>query len=431
MPKPSVAILGGGWAGLAAAVTLAEHGLQPTLYESSSQLGGRARRVMKDGLALDNGEHILLGAYHATLALMRRVGVDPGQVCHSSPLHLRVYPDFQMRAAALPAPLHLAWGLLRASGFSWQDKFAVLRMLRGLRQKQFVVAAMTVAALLDHYRQTASSCAYLWRPLCLAALNTAPDKADAQIFVNVLRDSFFGTRQDSQMFLPQVDLGRLFPDAAERYLRARGATIYLQHPAQRVLPTATGLVLSTAHHSQNYSHIICALPPYRVPAVLADCVALSVEKTALAAYIYEPIYTIYLQYARTQVLPMPMLGMRGPIGQWVFDRGLLGGMAGLLAVVISARGAHQTLEHTQLARAVAAELSEQFGITDAPQWSQVIAEKRATFSCTPGVFRPRQQTAQAGLYLAGDYTASDYPATLEAAVRSGIQCAHKILEMRS
>jgi predicted NAD/FAD-dependent oxidoreductase len=138
---------------------------------------------------------------------------------------------------------------------------------------------------------------------------------------------------------------------------------------------------------------------------------------------YQPIYSVYLQYARGSRLPFRMGGLEARYSQWLFDRGQLCGQDGLIGVVISASGAHQGLAHDELARAVHAELAENFPGLGEPRWHQVIAEKRATFSCTPGLSRPDNATPVAGLYLAGDYTASDYPATIESAVRSGVRAA--------
>ena len=140
-------------------------------------------------------------------------------------------------------------------------------------------------------------------------------------------------------------------------------------------------------------------------------------------YEYEPIYTCYLQYPAGTHLPFPMLGLDSGLVQWVFDRGTITGHPGLLACVISARGDHQQMEHAELAGRAHHELRAVLPSLPAPEWSQVIAEKRATFACTPGVKRPGPETAIPGLFLAGDYTDPDYPPTLEAAVRSGVRAA--------
>jgi uncharacterized protein with NAD-binding domain and iron-sulfur cluster len=125
-----------------------------------------------------------------------------------------------------------------------------------------------------------------------------------------------------------------------------------------------------------------------------------------------------------------MLGFDSTLLQWAFDRGALLGQAGLIGVVISAGGGHEEHDHAELARRVHAELERELGALPEPAWSQVIAERRATFSCVPGLARPDNATPLTNFFLAGDYTASDYPATIESAVRSGIAAATLILRPR-
>jgi predicted NAD/FAD-dependent oxidoreductase len=179
-------------------------------------------------------------------------------------------------------------------------------------------------------------------------------------------------------------------------------------------------------HGGVFSHVILAVSPHRVGTLLSAHAELASTRDMIDRLSYQPIYSVYLQYGPATRLPFRMGGIEAHFSQWLFDRGQLCGQDGLIGVVISASGAHQGLPHDELARAVHGELAKNFpGIGD-PRWHQVIAEKRATFSCTPGLARPDNVTPIPGLYLAGDYTASDYPATIEAAVRSGMRAAHLV-----
>jgi predicted NAD/FAD-dependent oxidoreductase len=187
-------------------------------------------------------------------------------------------------------------------------------------------------------------------------------------------------------------------------------------------------VLQTRGQHMSFSHVVCALPPYRLGAALAGLPQLQAVTALVENFKYQPIYTVYLQYPRDTALPSPMLGMSGGLAQWVFDRGALCGQDGLLAAIISTEGPHQHMAQDELARRIHAELRQLFGMLPEPEWQRVIAEKRATFSCIAGLQRPAQHTPLKNFYLAGDYTGTDYPATLEAAVRSGIACAHHILD---
>jgi predicted NAD/FAD-dependent oxidoreductase len=146
----------------------------------------------------------------------------------------------------------------------------------------------------------------------------------------------------------------------------------------------------------------------------------------LSSFDYQPIATIYLQYPHDTCLPGPMLGLTGGFSQWVFDGGLTHGTLGLLAVIISAEGEHQDWPAEQLAGKVHEELRQVFSLPS-PLWHKVIVERRASFACTVGLERPEQATGLKNFYLAGDYTAGDYPATIEGAVRSGVKCAELIL----
>ena len=146
----------------------------------------------------------------------------------------------------------------------------------------------------------------------------------------------------------------------------------------------------------------------------------------IAQFDYQPIYSVWLQFAAPLTLPAPMLGFAdGPL-HWLFDRGALCGQTGLIGAVISAEGAHQDMSQDELGALAHAEISRRISGLPALQWLRVIAEKRATFACTPNLRRPPNVTPLQNFYLAGDYTAGDYPATIESAVRSGIACAAHI-----
>jgi predicted NAD/FAD-binding protein len=191
-----IAVIGGGWAGCAAAVELSSDGHLVTLFESARTLGGRARRVEFEGKTLDNGQHILLGAYTETLRLLRTVGIDPDAALLRLPLQMR-YPDtsggMNFVAPRLPAPLHLLAALWRARGLAREDKLALARFSTTARWMAWQLHTdCSVAELLDRFDQTERLIKLMWRPLCIAALNTPPERASAQVFLNVLRRSSNG-----------------------------------------------------------------------------------------------------------------------------------------------------------------------------------------------------------------------------------------------
>jgi len=427
-------VIGGGWAGLAAAVELtgASAGVKVSVFEAARQLGGRARSVGVHGHALDNGQHILVGAYRETLRLMNRVGADPERLLKRLPLELSFpgsQPAFRMRLPRLPAPLHLAIGLFAARGCSLAEKISAVRFMRFLQASDYRLDAdSTVAALLDRHAQHGSLRRYLWEPLCLAALNTEPANASAQIFANVLRDSLGGGRADTDLLLPAADLDRLFPLAAADFIRARGGEIRL---ATRVERLDDGLCIA----GEAFDRIILATAPQHAQKLLEQGGDTTGIAALLAGYAYEPIGTVYVGYPPELCLPFPMLGLdggaEGKLGQWVFDRGALGGAHGVMGFVLSARGAWDEHDNDALTAALHAELEAALRKKlPQPLWHQVIRERRATFSCRPDLPRPSEKTARGGLWLAGDYVCANYPATLEGAVRSGVAAAQGVLASR-
>lgn len=418
-PAPAsarIAVVGAGWAGLAAAVALAEGGAAVTLFEAGRVAGGRARSTALDGRALDNGQHILLGAYRDTLALMRRVGADPQRLFTRLPLCLMENGGFRLRLPRLPAPLHVAAGLLAARGVGWPEKLKTALWMQGVKWRKFrlgqtqgVSHGQSVAQWLDAAGQTGALRRHLWEPLCFAALNTAPENACAQLFAHVLRDSLGSPRRAAtDLLLPRTTLGELLPEPALAWLARQGAEIRL---GQRVRSIEDNRVDGEA-----FAAVIVAVAPQHVAALLPE---------ARPAFTYEPIATVYLDYGPAIALPFPLLHLGAGSAAWAVDRG-----AGLIGCAISARGDWENLSDAALAGRMAAALN-----LGQPRWQQVIREKRATFSARPGLSypnrRPDYRTADPRVFLAGDYTWVDYPATLEGAVRSGLRAAEAALKINA
>ncbi|MCK9283981.1 MAG: hydroxysqualene dehydroxylase HpnE [Rhodocyclaceae bacterium] len=422
-----IAVIGGGYAGFAAAVELAAAGVAVEVFEASRSLGGRARGVDIDGVRLDNGQHILVGAYRETLRLMRRVGAAPERCLQRLPLLLELPGRLRIAAPDWPAPLHLAAALIGAQGLSAGEKWAAVRFMLGLKLTRYRLQNdISVAALIA--TQPLPLRRYLWEPLCIATLNTPPDEASAQVFLNVLRDTLGAGRKDSDLLLPCVDLSRMFPEPAAEFVAGHGGQIVRGSRITQLEKGDDGWSLRAgeARHGP-YRQLILAVAPQHATALLPSAPACKALRETLAALRYQPIVTVWLQYPPQVRLAAPMLGAGDGLLQWLFDRGQLGGPPGLLAAVISAEGRHQPLDHDELASRLHAEAARIVPQLPSPLWHRVIVEQRATFACLPGMRRPPLQTPLPGLLLAGDYVASDYPATLEGAVRSGVAAAGAVL----
>ena len=419
-----VAVIGGGWAGLAAAIEARSRDAVVTLFEMAPQLGGRARAVDASGLPLDNGQHILIGAYTQTLALMKTLGVDLDAAFLRLPLRLVDAAGGGLSlppGAALPA---FARAVLRLRAWPFADRLALLAAATSWAVRGFRCdPSLTVAALTA--RLPASVRLGLIDPLCVAALNTPASDASASVFLRVLKDGLFAGPGSSDLLLPRSDLTELLPTPAARWLQGAGANLRLAHRVQRVEPQDVGWQVD----GENFDRIILATPP-REAARLTQTFAPAWSRGA-AALRYEPIVTLYLQSTGTH-LTEPMLALQSDEtkhpAQFVFDRGQLGGPAGLLAFVVSGaqawvdRGQEATLAATvrQAHEALGAQLKGPL------QTIKVLVEKRATFRCTPGLVRPLMAIAP-GLLAAGDHVDGPYPATIEGAVRSGLNAARKAL----
>jgi squalene-associated FAD-dependent desaturase len=424
------AVIGAGWAGLAASIALREAGAKVTVFEAGHTPGGRARRVFHESFdaPLDNGQHLLAGAYRQTLALMRRVGRNPDALLMRRPLRLASL-DGRFR---LSAPLHMAVAILRARGLTWADRYAALRLMRGLKAMSWSPPRdWTVLQLLHYHAQSDVLIRQLWEPLCLAALNTPCATASAALFARVLRDSLAGAREDSDLLLPCTDLSALWPDAAARQVTMRyGNTVRQLHPSD------DGIVVN----QERFDAAVLAVPP-TYAARLLDAPLREAGATglleALKAFDYLPIATLNVRLAEPWRLPEPMMMLReeaarGHVGQWVFDRAQLAGdtKGGELAVVASAATRIAERNRRQVIEALIDQVAEQAARHPArlPAMPEVTAaelliEKRATFAAVPGLTRPLNTTPWPTLALAGDWTDTGYPGVLEGAVQSGLQAA--------
>lgn len=417
----TLAVVGGGWAGLAAAVRACELGWSVTLFEMAREPGGRARSVTVPGAGtFDNGQHILIGAYHETLDLMQRVGVDlEGALCRRR-LELR-YPDGDgLTVAGGPPVVGFALGVLSARGWSVADRVRFLRTAwgwwrGGMRNPGVATVAELCAALPTEVRSG------LIEPLCVAAMNTPAERACATVFLRVMADALFGVPHGSDLLLPRRGLSALLPTAAASWLRANGAVVSLGHRVEAI-------------HRVEGDWLV---DDQRFGAVVLACSATEAARLALPLHArwskqaadlpHEPIATVYLR--RTgPALSLPMVALRsGPDNpaQFAFDLDTFGAGSSVLALVVSGAGRWLNDGLDALARRVAAQarrdMPAQFG-DHPPEVLHASAERRATFVCTPALDRPPAEVGPR-LYAAGDYVRGPYPATLEGAVRSGLSAA--------
>lgn len=450
--KRTLTVVGGGWAGLAAAVAASDAGWRVTVLEASRHWGGRARRLIvtdDSGCTwpLDNGQHILIGAYTATLRLMHRLGVDLGVALQQQPLALP-YPDgtgwaLPVWTRYLPTrltPLGIGAALLRARGWRMRERLAMAR----------VAAAWLRSGLsCDNHATVADLCARLpprvqqdWiEPLCVAALNTPVATASGAVFLRVLRDALSGEAVEpfapSDLLLPRTDLGALLPDPALAALRRAGAQLRTGARAAALsrAPQGGGWRVALADGSVIESTaLVLACPVWesaRLLGTLANDEGVRDRLPAIQAWIrraqalsHAAIATVYWHPPPGWCWPgaAPLLALRANArtapAQFVFHRRHPLGGQSYLTFVASAPDRALCVDRAALLAAVQAQAAAALGLRGG-QLLQAVIEKRATMVCAPALQRPPTVIAT-GLVAAGDAIEGPYPSTLEGAVRSGL-----------
>ena len=439
MAAPDVIVVGAGFAGLSAAVRLARRGARVLVVEERRRLGGRASAFAdpETGEVVDNGQHALFGCYHETFAFLREIGTE-GDVRLEERLDLEIVDRSGQRSrlssASLPPPLHLVGGLLRWPALGWSDKIAALRAglaLRGLAGSHRDRAGrdqQTVTEWLGAHGQTPRLSEVLWEPLAVAALNQSPDVAAAGPFVEVLARMFNGSRRDAAIGLPMKPLDQLYAEPARRWLEDAGHQLRIGAPARLLVEGARAVGVEIDGERTVAGHVVSSVPWFAFPAFAASVPALADLSASAGAMRASPIVTVNLWLDRT-VTDAPFVGLPGRTFQWVFDKGRLFGEA-WSHLSLTSSGAEDIVGWTNDALVAHArrELAEALPAAASAivRRSTAVRERRATFSLAPGEpQRPGVDTPVQGLFLAGDWTDTGLPATIEGAVASGHRAAER------
>ena len=426
-----IAIVGAGWAGLAAAITAAQKGHQVTLLEASKFWGGRARSIQthfEDYPLLDNGQHILIGAYQKTLSMMQIVGIDLEKAFWRKPLDLRYADGSGLSLPNKSFPLNLLQGIAFNSSWSAVDKWQLLTSAWQWQRMHFECAEdLTVADLCK--KMTPPVWQDLIEPLCVSALNTPANEASGKVFLRIMKDALFGPVGSSDLLLPRLDLGQLFPNAAIKWLEKNGVSCQSGQRIESIVDS--DITSSKAPRWQlgkhQFDHLVIATPAWDAAHLLEKFNAAWASTARQLKH--ETIATVYVQGPLGFKLPLPMLALRtsqGSPAQFAFDRGQIyteAGTPGLLAFVVSANKlSKEDVTHQVMGQlsALLIQLGQDALRIEAFKVIQTVVEKRATFACIPNLKRPSARPCQ-GITVCGDYVEGPYPATLEGAIISGIQ----------
>lgn len=439
---PDVLVIGGGLAGLSAAVRLTAAGRSVLLVEQRQRLGGRTASFRHEitGDEVDNGQHLMLGCYHATLDYLRRIGAREmvaQQRSLSIPFRFPDRPPVFLRTRNFPAPLHVLAGLLELDGASAAEKFSLLRLGAALLREpdnDEHLNSITVSQWLEEQGQSPYLRQLLWDVIAIGALNDTTDKISAALFVKVLRSAFFGDRNNASFVWPKKGLSTVLVDPAERFLTERGTRILKGTGVTSMAMDGDHIVAVVLDSGETVrpGAVICAVPYHDLPKFLPEPVRAALPD--LTAFVSSPIVTIHL-WLDAEIMTGPFTALIGSPLHWVFNRNAITGATdkGLqfLSIVISAAHSVVEKEKEELVAMAMAELKRFFpsAALARPVHSLVIKEKRATFSPSPAMakHRPGPSTIAKNLFLAGDWTDTKLPATIEGAVVSGEKAAEHVI----
>ncbi len=436
-------VIGAGFAGQSAATLMAERGVRVIVLDARPRLGGRATAFedRDTGELVDNGQHVMFGCYRETLAFLKRIGAE-GNVQTQPALAIPFIGPEGLRTELrcpvwLPAPLHLLAGVLRWRGLPLGDRLSALRLAPALlrrpdRADQSLDRSQTVLGWLRAHGQSAGIITVLWEPLAIAALNQPIDQAAAAPFVRVLQEMFSTDKTAASLVLPRRPLHEMYAEPARAFIESRGGEVRTGALARVIADDSGVTAVEVRGEPIPATHVISAVPWHAlrtlfaaVPPPLASTIA---DASAMASM---PIVTVNLWYDRV-VMQDAFVGLTGRTVQWIFDkRRVFGEAASHLSLVVSAAEAVTPMTRDELVALAVREVAD--ALPDARSATliraTVVREKQATFSLTHGQpKRPPSLTALPGFVLAGDWTATDLPGTIESAALSGHRAALAILD---
>ena len=441
-----VIIIGGGFAGLAAGVALAEAGRRVCFLEQKPYLGGRARSF-KDpttGSIVDNGQHLFMGCYHSTIRFLTTLGtLDRLQF---QPRLSVPFLDRDGRLTRLdcpdwPSPWHLLLGAIRSASFSFKQKVEVLRLGRGLRSGSKNSAPLpgeSVTAWLGRQGQSEGLQRDFWDLLCIAAMNEDPHIASAQLFERVLRLALFSSSADSRLGIARVGLSECYTAAAAAYIEARGGRVQTGcsvRQMQIIDGVCRGVEVGGGETIAGVA-VVAAVPWHQLAGMLPGDVLRTEPFFASAVALRPaPIISINLWFD-APITELEFAGLRGTTIQWFFNKSrILGASNHYVSLVVSGAHEHVSRSKEELLAIALRELGDMLPEVRKAKLmhSLIIKERFATFSPDPEAqaVRPPARTPVQGLYLAGDWTATGLPATIEGAVQSGYTAAGVLLESGS
>jgi squalene-associated FAD-dependent desaturase len=436
---PTVAVAGGGLAGLAAGCALAEAGFHVTLFERRPYLGGRASSYQHPGTGeiVDNCQHVLLGCCTNLLDFYGRAGVQDKIRWYEKLTFLE--PGGRASGIApsmLPAPLHTALAFLRADCLNCRDKLGISRAMVALAPSVPVDRGESFLDWLKRHGQTEQAIERFWKTILVSALNEDLDQVSVPYAAQVVRESFLKSAAAGRMGIPTVPLTELYSTAGD-YIRARGGEIQFRAGVESFRAEAFGVSVTTNGQEQKFDYLVLAVPFDVLGRMLPDTPSAAPLAAALGLFATSPITGIHLWFDR-QISDLDHAVLLDRTVQWMFHKSRLIASresqaresGSYVELVVSCSRSLVEKSKAEIVAMAMKEAQEFFpGAREAKLLkSTVIKEVHATYSPRPGIdqHRPKPETAWPRVFLAGDWTATGWPATMEGAVRSGYLAAESL-----
>ncbi|ASR35942.1 phytoene dehydrogenase [Prauserella marina] len=434
-----VAVVGGGLAGLTAACDLSDRGVRVTLLEARNRLGGATFSFQRDGLTVDNGQHVLLRCCTEYRALLEKLGTADGidlQRRFRMPVLTGGGAGAELARTGGPAPLHLAAGIARYAALPVTDRIRVFRAaaaLRFLDPADPALDRLSFADWLGRHGQNDATLRGLWNLIAVAALNCDASEASLALAVMVFRTALLDRADAADIGVPALPLSELHVDPAEKYLLERGGYVRTRSPVRAIRRQGRGFTIRLDDEAIDVDGVVMAAPPDAAALVCPREAGLDPDR--LGKLGAAPIVNVHVVYERP-VTDLPFAATVSPSSpvQWIFDRTGVAGLDSGQYLTVSLSAAHRWLDTpvAELREIFLPELARLLPAAAGVPHRQffVTRERRATFRQGPGTaaLRPRAATRLPGLALAGSWTATGWPDTMEGAVRSGHQAAGLIVE---
>lgn len=430
-----VIIIGGGWAGLAAAVDLSRQGMPVHLIEAAKQLGGRTRRVLFADKAVDYGQHILFGSFRHTLELLETMSVHPSKVLKRYSFEFvhqySATESLRFKLPSLPFPAQMLFGLGLLRGLSWKEKLSILGVFADIRnQKISTEADVSLHQTLTERHQSIKALELFWHPLCQMLLNTPIRDTSTMVFLDFVRNLFLQTRGDASLLIPPGELSRVIADPAADFIDLHGGKIQLGYQTSG-LNVEAGVIKGVylGNELVRGSHVVLTVPASSLPGLFAPVPALQEIVQQVKNLKYRTITQLYLKYPSKTFLPATYVFLPGPLAGFIVDKRYQG-HPGVMAVSIDGNIETLGLTESELIQTVTRELARLFPHWEPPRQHLMVPVDDAAVLCETQInaSRPPIHTTIEGLWLAGEYVAGESWLSLDNAIASGRKCAQKILE---